>query len=251
MTVDSHSAAAGRIGSARAGSRKRTNARPRVVSVVVVFTLRDQRLKVLLSRVPDRDRSELPTDPADGIAGDWTLPASEVAENEALETCALRALEEGTGLSGVYLEQLYTFGEPGREPHRRTIAVSYYALVPSERLQLRPPVTAAAIDWFALDTLPPLVFDHGDIVRFARARLAAKLDYSTIALQFMPATFTLSELQQVYEQILDEPLDKRNFRKRILALDQLDETGQTRRIGTHRPARLYKVRHPGAVHIIK
>jgi 8-oxo-dGTP diphosphatase len=163
----------------------------------------------------------------------------------------MRALEEGTGVTGVYLEQLYTFGEPQRDPRRRAIAVCYFALIPSERLQLRAAVDAEGVAWFPLSEVPPLAFDHGEMVEVARQRLSAKLAYSTIALQFMPEKFTLSELQEVYETILDERLDKRNFRKRILALEQVDETQHVRRNGSHRPARLYRARNPGEVQIIR
>ena len=110
---------------------------------------------------------------------------------------------------------------------------------------------AADVGWFAFEHLPPLAFDHADIVRVAQQRLVAKLDYSTIAFQFMPETFTLSELQCVYEALLSQPLDKRNFRKRTLSLDLVEETGRLRRNGKHRPAREYRAKHPKRVEIIK
>ena len=110
---------------------------------------------------------------------------------------------------------------------------------------------AAEVGWHAFDGLPPLAFDHAQIVAVAHRRLVAKLDYSTIAFQFMPEAFTLSELQYVYEALRNQPLDKRNFRKRILSLDLIEETGRKRRNGKHRPAREYRVRHPKRVEIIK
>ena len=213
---------------------------PALTTNVVVFTLRDTTLKALLVRRG--------TDPFKSM---WSLPGARVAVDEDLDNCAMRALDEDTGIAGVYLEQLYTFGVPTRDPRRRTVAVCYFALVPSERLQLRAALDAEGVGWFSLDELPALAFDHSEMVEVARQRLAAKLAYSTIALQFMPEKFTLSELQEVYEIILDEPLDKRNFRKRILALDQIDETEEVRRNGSHRPARLYRARNPGEVHIIR
>ena len=213
---------------------------PVIHTTVVVFTLRDSELKVLLVR-----RGSEP------FKGMWALPGGSLGPGEDLDASAMRTLEEGTGVTGVYLEQLYTFGQPERDPRRRAIAVSYFALIPSERLRLRAALDAEGVAWFPMNDLPPLAFDHGEMVEVARQRLSAKLAYSTIALQFMPAKFTLSELQEVYEIILDEQLDKRNFRKRILALDQVDETQEVRRNGSHRPARLYRARNPDEVQIIR
>jgi 8-oxo-dGTP diphosphatase len=171
--------------------------------------------------------------------------------DESLDTAARRELEEETGVTGVYLEQLYTFGQPDRDPRERVITVAYYALVPSERLRLQAASDAEAVGWFSLDELPPLAFDHEQIVDMAYQRLVAKLDYSTIAFQFLADEFTLGELQAIYESILREDLDKRNFRKWALALDQVEETGGLRRDGAHRPARLYRLKSPGTVAIIK
>ena len=122
---------------------------------------------------------------------------------------------------------------------------------PEERHQGLGPDEARYFSQEAFDDLPALAFDHDRIVHMAHQRLAAKLDYSTIALQFMPEQFTLGDLQDVYETILREPQDKRNFRKRILALDQIEATGEQRRNGAHRPAMLYRVKHPERVEIIK
>ena len=119
-----------------------------------------------------------------------------------------------------------------------------------DRLALRAASDAEGVGWFDAETLPALSFDHDEIVAVALQRLRAKLDYSTIAFQFLPPTFTLSDLQRVYEIILGEAIDKRNFRKWILALDQIEETGELRQ-GSHRPAKLYRMREPGSVEIIK
>ena len=213
---------------------------PQINTNVVVYTLRDSQLKLLLVRRG-----------ADPFKSMWALPGGQLQVDEELDASALRTLEEGTGVSGVYLEQLYTFDAPQRDPRRRAIAVSYFALIPSERLQLRAAMNAEGVGWFSLNDLPQLAFDHGQMVAVARQRLAAKLAYSTIALQFMPDRFTLSELQEVYETILDEKMDKRNFRKRILAIEQVVETEHVRRTGSHRPARLYRVRDPSTVQIIR
>ena len=214
--------------------------RPAVTTDVVMFTIREETLQLLLIK-----RAAPP------FQGCWALPGGFVNPDESLRDAAARELEEETGVSGVFLEQLYTYGAPDRDPRDRVISVASYALVPSGRLTLRAASDAEDVSWFAFDALPDLAFDHPRIVRMAHERLAAKLDYSTIALQFMPERFTLGDLQDVYETILREPQDKRNFRKRILALDQIEPTGEQRRNGAHRPAMLYRVKHPKRVEIIK
>ena len=213
---------------------------PAVTVDVVIFTIRDRQLKLLLVK-----RAGEP------YRGKWALPGGFVHLEESLDAGASRELEEETGVSGVFLEQLYTFGKPGRDPRERVITVAYYALIPSDKLQIRAATDAEAVGWFGMDELPELAFDHAEIVAMAHQRLVAKLDYSTIAFQFMPERFTLSELQEVYEIILRQEMDKRNFRKWVLALEQIEETEEERRGGIHRPARLYRVKHPGKVAIIK
>ena len=185
------------------------------------------------------------------FAGAWALPGGFVGIDENLETSALRELEEETGVTGVYLEQLHTFGESDRDPRGRVISVAYYALTPSDRLYIHAASDAKAVAWFALEDLPPVAFDHEKIVTMAHRRLVAKLDYSTIAFQFMPEMFTLSELQAVYQIILGEELDKRNFRKGVLAMSCLERTSERRRNGNHRPAQLYRLKSPGRVEFIK
>ncbi|MBT7951924.1 MAG: NUDIX hydrolase, partial [Gammaproteobacteria bacterium] len=150
-----------------------------------------------------------------------------------------------------YLEQLYTFGKPDRDPRERVITVAYYSLVPIDRLSVGAASDARELGWFNIDQLPELAFDHRKIVGKAKQRLTAKLDYSTIALQFMPSKFTLSELQKVYEIIHGEALDKRNFRKRVMAYGCMEDTGDVNRNGSHRPARLYTLKSPGQVEFVK
>ena len=213
---------------------------PAVTTDIVIFTIRSEELEVLLVK-----RGGEP------YRGYWALPGGFVDIDEDLEDCALRELQEETGVTGVYLEQLYTFGAPDRDPRERVISVTYYAMVPAEQVSLQAASDADDVGWFEVDHLPPLAFDHDRIIAMAHRRLASKLTYSTIALQFMPERFTLRELQQVYESILGETLDKRNFRKRIMAMDCLRDTGERRRNGNHRPARLYAVKSPGTVEFIK
>lgn len=214
--------------------------RPAVTVDIIVFTIRDSQLKLLLIR-----RAYPP------YKGKWALPGGFVMTNESLDEAASRELNEETGVSGVYLEQLYTFGKPKRDPRERVITVAYYALIPSEKIQLQAATDAEAVGWFGMGELPELAFDHIDIVKMAHERLVAKLDYSTLAFQFLPDTFTLHELQNIYEIIYQEETDKRNFRKWILGLGQIEETGDKSTGGAHRPAKLYKKKFPDEVTIIK
>ena len=213
---------------------------PAVTTDVVIFSVRDQQLKLLLIK-----RGGAP------FKGKWALPGGFVELDESLEEGARRELEEETGLAGVFLEQLYTFGQPGRDPRERVITVAYYALIPSDQVSLCAATDAEAVGWFSMDELPGLAFDHQTIVDMAHERLAAKLDYSTLAFQFMASEFTLSDLQLVYEIILQESIDKRNFRKWVLAMERIEETGEVKRDGPHRPAKLYRLIEPGKVDIIK
>lgn len=213
---------------------------PAVTADVALFTIQHERLQVLLIQ-----RGRAP------FVGAWALPGGFVNPQECLEECALRELMEETGVSGVYLEQLYTFGRPDRDPRERVISVAYYGLTPVLAVQPKAGSDAAQVAWFDADQLPEIAFDHAQIIAKARERLRAKLDYSTIAFQFMPKKFTLSELQGVYQTILGEALDKRNFRKRISALGLVKPTGDQRRDGKHRPAALYRASHPNRVDYIK
>ncbi len=213
---------------------------PAVTTDIVIFTIRQDELKVLLIK------RALPP-----YKGEWALPGGFIKLGESLEESARRELVEETGVSGVYLEQLYTFGQPDRDPRERVITVAYYALVPSDKLEILAGSDAEGVSWFGLKELPDLAFDHKPILKMAHERLVAKLDYSTIAFQFMPTQFTLSELQHVYELVLREQIDKRNFRKRILSLNLIKETGKERKAGAHRPAKLYRVKNRNRIDFIK
>jgi len=213
---------------------------PAVTTDIVIFTLRDQELKILLVK----RRCE-------PFKGDWALPGGFVHGDESLDEGAKRELEEETGVRDVYLEQLYTYGEPDRDPRERVITVAYFALIASDKIEIRAASDAEAVAWFGMNEIPKLAFDHSTILKTAHQRLVAKLDYSTIAFQFMAEEFTLSELQEVYESILQSEVDKRNFRKWVLALERIEETGEMKRSGPHRPAKLYRIKEPNKVEIIK
>jgi 8-oxo-dGTP diphosphatase len=209
---------------------------PAVTVDIVVVTIHDNALKVLLIR-----RAQEP------YAGMWALPGGFVEIDESLRRAAWRELREETGVSASFLEQLGAFGHPNRDPRERVITVVYYALVPHGRLQVQAGSDAAEARLFDFEALPELAFDHAKVLRRAQSRLREKIEDPVIALQLVPATFTLTELQRVHELVLARELDKRNFRKKMLALDVIETTGGTKRAGPHRPARLYRVKDPAAV----
>lgn len=211
--------------------------RPSVTVDLVIFTLRQDQLQVLLVK-----RKHWP------FEGMWALPGGFIHMDESLEEAARRELKEETGVRDVYLEQLYTFGDPDRDPRTRVVTVAYFALVSSDHLKLRAATDAADANWFPANDPPPLAFDHTDILSYAVTRLRYKLEYSAVGFQLLPAEFTLTELQVAYETILGEKLDKRNFRRRILQAGVLEETG-FQRVGEHRPAKLYCFRDDAVAEI--
>lgn len=206
------------------------------VTDVALFTACEEALAVLLVRWL---RSP--------FNGGWALPGGLLGAGETPEAAARRWLGEISGLRELYLEQLYTFGRPDRDPRGRVLSVAHLALLPWEHVGALP----TGVAWWPARAQSALALDHGEIVAMALDRLAAKLEYSTIALQLMPERFTLSRLQAVYEMILGSPLDKRNFRKRIQALRCIEPTGGIWRGGNHRPAQLYRIKQPGEVQIVK
>jgi 8-oxo-dGTP diphosphatase len=199
--------------------------KPLVALVVVIFTVEHSTLQVLLIR-----RSASP------FQGFWALPGGVFAGREALDEAAAQRLVDETGLQNVYLEQLYTFSEP--DPHLPAVAIIYFALVDhtQARLQQRRRWRPA---WHAVSKLPELAFNNRAVLDYALTRLRYKLEYTNVAYSLLPETFTLSELQRVYESILGRPLDKRNFRRWTLARRIVHPTGATRSEGAHRPARLF------------
>ncbi len=195
---------------------------------IVIFTIHSGELRVLLVK-----RGIPP------FAGEFAIPGGFVLEQESLDQAALRELKEETGVHDVYLEQLYSFGDPGRDPRGRVITVAYYALIAADRSPLLAGTDAADARWCAIPDLPALAFDHRKILDYAVQRLCNKLEYTTVGFQLLPSRFTLTELQEVYEAILDKKLDKRNFRRKLALLKVLRPTREYRRAG-RRPARLYE-----------
>lgn len=203
--------------------------RPSVAVDTIIFTVDGKDLKVLLIK-----RKIEP------FKGMWAIPGGFVRTGETLEQAARRELYEETNVSTSYLEQLYTFGDPGRDPRAWVVTVAYFALISAEKLEIKADTDADDVDWFSMYNLPSLAFDHEKILKYSLERLRNKLSYTTIGFQLLPPKFTLTELQKVYEIILSKPIDKRNFRKKILSENMLIELEETKMDGVHRPARLYQ-----------
>jgi len=202
---------------------------------VVIFALRQedqqnqQDLKVLLIK------RQFPP-----FENTWAIPGGYVNADESLEDAAKRVLLEETNVQDVHAEQLFTFGDIERDPRGRTVTVAYFAIVPAP-LAIHAGRGTTEAQWQSVYRLPEMGFDHADIVHYALKRLRNKLEYSAVGFQFLPPEFTLSSLQHAYETVLGERLDKRNFRRRILQNDVIEETGKLQ-MGEGRPAKLYRFR---------
>ncbi|MFH0868996.1 MAG: NUDIX domain-containing protein [archaeon] len=205
-------------------------AKPSVTADLVVFAVIENDLKVLLIK-----RGREP------FSGMWCLPGGFVRVDESVESAAMRELKEETGVSDVYLEQLYTFGNPKRDPRGRVITVAYYALVDSSKI--KPHVTGdegiESVQWFSVKELPKLGFDHDEIFHYALKRLRYKLEYTAVGLELLPELFTMTDIQNLYEIILGAKVDKRNFRKKMHLMNIVEATHHVKK-GQHRPAILYK-----------
>jgi 8-oxo-dGTP diphosphatase len=197
-----------------------------VATIVAIFAVADGRLQVLLVYRT-----------AESEAGTWALPGGLWDCDESLNESATRKLVEETGASDVYLEQLFTTS--GLDASRAAVAIAYFALVEAGTVRLREE-EAWRPAWYAVDELPPLAFDNNRLIEQAVKRIRAKLDYTNIAFGLMPSEFTIRELQDAYEAILGEPLDRRNFRKRMISTELIEATDNVRREGAHRPAQLFR-----------
>lgn len=205
-----------------------------VDSVIFCVDIAQNRLMVLLVRRR-----------YDPYGGWWSLPGTLVRQAESLETAAYRILAEKLRVENLYLEQLYTFGDPGRDPREspesfgdRYLSVSYFALVSYEEAE---PMTRSEAAWYSMKEIPALAFDHERILAYGYQRLRNKLEYSPIAFKVLPEAFTLGELYQLYTTVLGENFsDYSNFRARLLKLGFLTDTGLKVSRGAGRPASLYR-----------
>jgi len=201
--------------------------RPALTVDCAVFATHAEGLRVLLIR-----RGEAP------FAGNWALPGGFVRVEETTEAAARRELEEETGLKSAYLEQLYTFSRVDRDPRERVVSVAYYALVKPSSLHAGSDASSA--EWIDVVRLPPLAFDHDEILEVALARLRAKIRYQPIGFELLPQKFTLGQLQRLYETILGRELDKRNFRRAFLRMGVLQGLDEMEAGVAHRPSQLYR-----------
>ncbi|HEY2894425.1 MAG TPA: NUDIX domain-containing protein [Pirellulales bacterium] len=204
-------------------------ARPVLTVDVVVFALDEPDLQVMLIQ---RDLSP--------FAGDWALPGGFVRVEESLDQAAQRELREETGLTEIFLEQLYTFGAVRRDPRGRVVTVAYYALVNLAGHSVQASTDARSAAWFSINDVPQLAFDHRKILDVALERLRSKVRYQPIGFELLPEKFTLRQLQHLYEIVLDRPLDKRNFRKKVLGMGIIKETREIETHVAHRAARLFR-----------
>ncbi|MEN0005389.1 MAG: NUDIX domain-containing protein [Bacteroidota bacterium] len=203
--------------------------RPALTVDCVIFGFdASSKLKVLLIQ-----RAHAP------FEGQWALPGGFVDMDETLEQAALRELEEETGVKDVFIEQLYSFGHPERDPRGRVVSVAYFALINLMAHPVQAASDARTVKWFEIDQIPSLAFDHDRILHMAIARLRSKVRYQPIGFELLPEQFTLSQLQQLYESILGvDQLNKRNFRTKILKMGVLTAVGIQKGVA-HRPAKLY------------
>jgi 8-oxo-dGTP diphosphatase len=213
---------------------------------VALITAAEGQLRTVLVRRPEHP-----------FKGRWALPGGFVQMDESLDAAAARVLRAKAGLGGVFLEQLYTFGAPDRDPRTRVISVAYYALVDPAKLAAGLVTTRLAIPWEGETGGPveaidgdqrlALAFDHADILGLAVKRLRGKLNYAPLGFQLLGDQFTLLDLQRVHETVLGRTLNKDSFRRRMLASGQLQPTGQSQSGVDHRPAELYRFRERSAV----
>ena len=192
---------------------------------VVILTMKNDAIQVLLVKrlnEPFKDK--------------WAIPGGYVRLSENLDQAALRILKERTNVDNIYLEQLYTFGDPLRHPNSRVITCAYFALVRANDLNI---TTTNEISWHKVSDLPPLAFDHKEIIEYSMKRTRERLELCPVAYQLLNEKFTLTEMQKTYELIMGKKLDKRNFRKKALTSNGLIELDEYTKSSSKRPARLY------------
>lgn len=192
---------------------------------VVILTIKDNTLKVLLVK-----RTNEP------FKGRWAIPGGFIRLSENLDEAAVRILKEKTNVHNIYLEQLYTFGDPLRRTDARVITCAYFALIREEDVDV---FESSDVEWHKVYDLPPLAFDHKEIIEYSLKRTRERLEMCPVAYQLLSEKFTLTEMQKSYELITNKKLDKRNFRKKALATEGLRELDEYSKTKSKRPARLY------------
>jgi 8-oxo-dGTP diphosphatase len=207
---------------------------PAVTVDLTIFTVQNERLELLLVK-----RGGEP------FKGQWALPGGFVRINEDLSAAAARELQEETGISNTYLQQVAAFGKPDRDPRERVISVAFFAVISADQIALKAGSDAADARWWPIAKLPELAFDHDEIIAAAYRAAVEELPRSSMAFQFLKLEFTLTDLQQIHEAVQGKKLDKRNFRKWVLSLKILKATGRYSRNGRHRPAELFRLRARG------
>lgn len=203
--------------------------RPAVTTDCVIFGFDGEELKVLLIEraiEPYKDQ--------------WALPGGFISLDESADTCARRILQKETGLEDIYLEQLYTFSDVDRDPRYRVISIAYYALVKLTDYITEAGVDATEVKWFKVSEIPPLAFDHNQILQVAQERLKGKIKYQPIGFELLPEKFTLPELHTLYETVLQTPLDRRNFRKKMLSYDFLVDLSEVKQVARSRAPKIYR-----------
>ena len=192
---------------------------------IVILTIKNNALQALLvkrNNEPFKDK--------------WAVPGGYVRMSENLDEAAMRVLKEKTNVDNIYLEQLYTFGDPLRHPISRVITVAYFALIRAEDFNF---VTTEDLAWHKVFDLPPLAFDHKEIIQYSLKRTRERLEMCPVAYQLLNEKFTLTEMQKAYEMIMEKSLDKRNFRKKVITTEGLRELNEFSKSTSKRPARLY------------
>lgn len=200
-----------------------------IETLVSMFTVQKGRLKVLLVRKK--------TDPYKGY---WILPGSSLKKDETIEDSIIEAIREKIGFLNIYLEQSYVYSDVKRDPNNRVVACSFISLVDSTTVSLKQEQNDYEKEWFNIDELPKIAYDHEDIIKRSIGTLRKKLASINALRILFPSDFTLPEIQKVYEQILDKTLDRRNFRKKFIHLGLIEETGDKNEGGAGRPAKMYR-----------
>ncbi|MCL6293709.1 NUDIX hydrolase [Jejuia spongiicola] len=170
----------------------------------------------------------------------WAIPGGFVLNDESLEEAVERELQEETGVKINYLEQLYTFGEPSRDPRGRVVSIAYFGLVRPNTFKIFASTDAAEVAWFNINELPQLSFDHKEILEIAIKRLQGKITYEPLGFELLDKKFPFSDLEKLYSTLLGRGIDRRNFRKKIIGLNVLDELNEKVSKGSGRPANLFQ-----------